>query len=252
MNKEEIEIRKMSQNHKAQIRGKILSFYRMRRIIGLLGMALPLLVIVMSQKRLPNISSYYYSVAGGMFSATLFALGFLLISYRGYERNEEKGEWLSDNVLTNIAGLMAIVVAFVPVKNFDYTNYTEAYFMSHSSGIVAMIHYIAAALSLLLLAIMVLCQFTKADRESPFKKIKNYIYQGCGWIIIACVISIIAYVCLKWFYGFYFHESDLRYMFLFVIEALAVYVFSFAWLLKGWKGKKEIEEKLDKLGVKEI
>ncbi|KWX57599.1 hypothetical protein ASJ79_10990 [Mycobacterium sp. NAZ190054] len=60
---------------------------------------------------LTSISAYYHSAARNVFVASLCALGTLLIVYRGDSSSEDQ--------LLNLAGLMAFVVAFVPIPAQD-------------------------------------------------------------------------------------------------------------------------------------
>jgi hypothetical protein len=55
-----------------------------------------------------SISAYYYTVAHGVFIAAVCALGICLIAYKGHSPTED--------VLLDVAGVLAFVVAFVPTK----------------------------------------------------------------------------------------------------------------------------------------
>jgi cytochrome bd-type quinol oxidase subunit 2 len=55
-----------------------------------------------------SISAYYYTVAHGVFIAAVCALGICLIAYKGHSPTED--------VLLDVAGILAFVVAFVPTK----------------------------------------------------------------------------------------------------------------------------------------
>jgi cytochrome bd-type quinol oxidase subunit 2 len=55
-----------------------------------------------------SISAYYYTVAHGVFIAAICALGICLIAYKGHSPTED--------VLLDVAGILAFVVAFVPTK----------------------------------------------------------------------------------------------------------------------------------------
>jgi hypothetical protein len=57
---------------------------------------------------LPSISAYYYSPAQGVFVASLVALGVCMIALQGTTRTED--------VLLNLGGMLAPVVAFVPTS----------------------------------------------------------------------------------------------------------------------------------------
>ncbi len=57
-----------------------------------------------------SISHYYYTTAGNLFTGTLCAVALFLISYRGYPGDK-------DNILTTLAGIFALGVAFFPTNN---------------------------------------------------------------------------------------------------------------------------------------
>jgi hypothetical protein len=75
------------------------SYYRIRKIIGILGIALPILIFTFHGELLSSISHYYYPKSAVFFIAILFAFGLLLISYKGYEKDKDT-EKLSDNLIT--------------------------------------------------------------------------------------------------------------------------------------------------------
>jgi hypothetical protein len=55
-----------------------------------------------------SVSAYYYTAAHGVFVAAVCALGICLIAYKGHSPTED--------VLLDVAGILAFVVAFVPTK----------------------------------------------------------------------------------------------------------------------------------------
>ena len=82
----------------------------LRRLIGYLGILLPLSCLVYTLgfqiSWLPSISHYYYTPIHGMFVAILCGLGFVLYVYRGYDKWDERA--------TNVAALAAFGVALFP------------------------------------------------------------------------------------------------------------------------------------------
>jgi hypothetical protein len=61
-----------------------------------------------------SISAYYYTAAHGVFIAAVCALGICLIAYKGHGPTED--------VLLDVAGILAFVVAFVPTKGEHILN----------------------------------------------------------------------------------------------------------------------------------
>lgn len=92
-----------------------ISAVTLRRIIGWLGVVLPLLCYGYSaffwKEWLPSISHYYYTPVHGDFIAILCGFGFVLLVYRGYDR------W--DRVATMIAAIFAFGVALFPTARGD-------------------------------------------------------------------------------------------------------------------------------------
>jgi hypothetical protein len=96
-----------------------ITFWRIRSAIGLLGVALPILLLILPQisffqtRVQPSISHYYYTNLRELFTGVLCAVGLFLIRYRGHTNPEF---WKNDNLLTNIAGAMAFGVALFPTN----------------------------------------------------------------------------------------------------------------------------------------
>lgn len=97
----------------------ILTFRRIRRAIGYLGIGLPVVLLILSlipffQTRVQaSISHYYYTNLRELFTGVLCAVGLFLIRYKGTKNPKF---WKNDGLLTNIAGYMAFGVAFFPTN----------------------------------------------------------------------------------------------------------------------------------------
>ena len=120
------------------------SFRTLRRIVGFLGIALPVVLAlwgfaVCGDHRIqPSISDYYYCRTRDALVGILFTIGWFLYAYPGYERK--------DNVAGNIAGLCALGVALFP---------------DQGPGIEPAIHFSSAGLLFLILSYFSLFLFTK-------------------------------------------------------------------------------------------
>lgn len=93
----------------------IKSYLLMRMAIGLIGVALPLLLVVVDKlfvhERRPirgSMSAYYHSSAQDLFVGGLVATGLFLVTYMSAKRRTY------DYVLSTTGGLLVIVVAFLP------------------------------------------------------------------------------------------------------------------------------------------
>ncbi len=88
------------------------SYLNLRRGVGLLGVALPVIlpfgVLFLGSSRVlqESISDYHGTVMKGVFVGALFAIGMFLFSYAGYEPSADK-KWYepSDNLAGHFAGV---------------------------------------------------------------------------------------------------------------------------------------------------
>lgn len=199
--------------------GLVISYLTLRRAIGIIGTALPLVLII--GKWLldgwgiqPSISAYYYTSMRDVFVGSICAIGVFLLSYRGYER--------ADNVSGNLACVFAVGLALFPTPPP-----TDASAMANFVGII---HLLFASAFFLTLAYFSLTLFRKTNPSKPMterKMQRNVIYTVCGYTILACVGLIVFYV------AFLRHTAVQSVDPVFWLEALAVMAFGVSWLTKG-------------------
>jgi hypothetical protein len=205
------------------------TFRRIRKIIGWLGIGLPVTLVFLSlipffRTGVQNsISSYYYTNFRELFTGVLCAVSLFLIRYKG---TENPVLLKNDSLLTNIAGVLALLVALFPTNPGDCTEkiYT---LIPRCEPWLGWLHLIFAALFFLILAVISINVFTIGqnveNKEIPVSFLnENYLYRGCGYAIILFVILIPVCDTLK-----LFQSSTL------VLEALALFAFGIAWLIKG-------------------
>lgn len=208
----------------------IFTYRRIRRAIGYLGISLPILLVGFSLISYfqtpvqPSISHYYYTHLREFFTGTLCAVGLFLIRYKGHGN---VSIWKNDNLLTNIAGIMALGVAFFPTNLDDNDLKTKIYtLIPATEAWLGWLHYAFAALLFLILALLAINVFTigqKNETRSPKSILnENNIYKACGYSIIIFVVLVPISENLKWF----------KYSTL-VLEALSLFAFGIAWLIKG-------------------
>jgi len=213
----------------------VFSYLTLRNLIGICGMVLPLALCIFPKRPSgfygfePSISDYFYTDRGDILVVILCVLGTFLITYAGYTWKER--------VLTFIAGICGMAVAFVPTKNrcdqCEFSVHTD------NGGVFGNIagtswHFVFAATFLFCLAIMSLVYFTKSNEPPDHRKAdgtltqkgkRNIVFKSCGWIIIASLIILGLYFIIK---------PDLKgFPIVFVFEAIAVEAFGFSWLTKG-------------------
>lgn len=206
----------------------IYTYRRIRRAIGYLGISLPIflvglsLIIFFQTPVQPSISHYYYTNLREVFTGTICAVGLFLIRYKGHGN---ASFWKNDNLLTNIAGIMALGVALIPTnpnkasdKIYTLIPYTEKW--------LGLLHYGLAAFLFLILALLAINVFTISEENetrAPKSMLnENNIYRFCGYAIIVFVIMVPVAGQLK-----LFPYSTL------VFEALSLFAFGTAWLIKG-------------------
>ncbi|WP_296151144.1 hypothetical protein [uncultured Flavobacterium sp.] len=206
----------------------IFTYRRIRRAIGYLGISLPLLLVFFSlfdffkTEIQPSISHYYYTNLREIFTGTLCAVGLFLIRYKGHGN---KSIWKNDNLLTNIAGIMAIGVALVPTNPDDASAkiYT---FIPYSDAWLGMLHYAFAGSLFLIFSLLAINVFTigqENDTAVPESILnENNIYRFCGYSILVFVIMVPISAKFE-----LFPYSTL------VFEALSLLAFGIAWLIKG-------------------
>lgn len=202
----------------------VISYRGLRRAVGLIGIALPL-VLVAGECVLPggsglldSLSAYYWSVwMRDIFVGSLCAIGIFLLSYRG-------DSW-KDNLAGDLACVFAIGVALFPTsQGKEFTT-------------MGTVHYISAAGLFLTLAYFCLFSFPGRDQGLPAlpkKPLRNKIYKGCGISILLCIVLIAIVQFLP--SGLWLHNLKP----IFVLESIAIWAFGWSWYIKG-KGLSPIQ-----------
>jgi len=212
----------------------IKTYYNTRKAIGWLGILLSFILLLLSLIPFfetdiqPSISHYYYTNFREIFTGVLCATSLFLISYRGYSN---KIFCLNENLLTNIAGFLALGVALMPTNPnklngiINWDDKVDSLLPIYETW-TGNIHYICAAGFFLILAyishnIFVLGQVEiKGKTTQPYNE--NRIYRICGWVIFIAILLIPACkFLLKTEY------STLP------LEAVALVAFGISWLTKG-------------------
>jgi hypothetical protein len=206
----------------------LISYLTLRRLIGLLGLALPSILIlvhavVVRREVLPSLSAYYYSELNPLFVGILCTTAAFLLSYKGHE--------LSDHVASVIAGVGCLGVALLPCGRPDgvATGPVSLWLADLELGTP---HYLCAAAFLASLAYISLFEFTKTavpGQETRRKRQRNKVYRAMGWIMVVCLLVMGAN-------GIYFwvtHKSLLPYAGVLVGETISIVAFAFSWLTKG-------------------
>ncbi len=193
----------------------VYSHMTLRRLLGVIGTLLPIVLACSESQLRHSISAYYYSKSfwiHGYFVGSLCALGAFLCCYKGYPREaQDKWKYLSDNVITTIAGVGAIVTAIVPAKTG----------LPH---LIAAVSFCIAGILMCLLRFRKTCRACQPNRT---KMVRNSLYVVCAITICA---SLVLSVVLK-----------LTGHSIFWPEAAAVFAFGVAWFVKGQTERVPIE-----------
>ncbi|WP_194972539.1 hypothetical protein [Aquiflexum lacus] len=206
----------------------ILSFWLMRRIVGILGLSivilLPLVSLLFKQCYTvqESISHYYYTISGDVFVGLVCAVAFFLILYPGEGRLED--------IWTNIAGLCALGVAFFPTS-YHQQNTTCTEFSFIYPEWVSTIHLLSAGAFFIILGGVAFFQFpriTAPNENKNKRKSRNRFYRVCGIIMWLCILTLIPMTFLD-------NYSDFlsKHKIVFIVEVVALVAFGMCWLIKG-------------------
>ncbi|MBL7776668.1 MAG: hypothetical protein JNK66_00075 [Chitinophagales bacterium] len=231
-------------NHTNENKKKLpesIHYLTLRQLLGWLGILLPIILAAWSLfgacgEVQESISAYYYTPLRNVFIGILCSIALFLVSYTGYPK--EPNERVSENVLTNIAGFLALGVAFFPTK-FSETWIDTCHTCSYKSVFpeaFRYIHYCSAVLFFALLAFISHEKFTIYKGPLTEKRIKLHgVYRACGKAIVISIIIIIIYFLLE-----QFKIADAqKYPILnqcppiFIFETIALWAFGSSWLIKG-------------------
>src|ERR1043165_5698396 len=90
----------------------VLHYKTHRFILGILGVALPTLLLLgslfITKQIEDSISDYFYTCLRDVFVVTLCAVSIFLITYQGYGKVDRR--------MSNVAGIFGIITAFLPTN----------------------------------------------------------------------------------------------------------------------------------------
>jgi hypothetical protein len=163
----------------------IVSYVTLRRVIGILGMLLPVICVAGGElfARTPlqrSVSYYYHTNMRDFLVGLLIAVSMFFLTYRGYETK--------DRVVTCLIGLAGLGLAFCPILSVESPEAPTGLFRM-DPRIASGIHVASAGVFFLLLAFNSMFLFTRSGKPeaslSKNKKIRNTIYRACGGTILA-------------------------------------------------------------------
>jgi hypothetical protein len=193
----------------------------LRKAIGFLGISLPFAVslgafLIFRTGIQTAISNYYYTGTRDVLVGTLWAIGFFLLSYRGYDR------------IDRIAGYLGCVFA-LGVALFPTAPEIDP---STTARVIGYIHMAFAGLFFFTLIFFSLFLFTKTKphRQPTRRKLqRNRVYRACGIAMAICILLMTIYTFLP-----DQAAAPLKgYHPLFWLESIAILSFGVSWLTKG-------------------
>jgi uncharacterized membrane protein YkgB len=205
-------------NNKSKERDMIISFLTLRKAVGILGIALPLILLIAGEAIFQlglrtSISSYYHTGMGDVLVGTLFAFGTFLVAYRGYDKRDE--------IAGILGGIFAVGVALFPTTLDDK--------ITSPDQIVGILHVVFTAAFFATLIYSSLFLFTLSNKKPPTKekRRRNAVYRVCGVVMIICIVGIVI--------GFFFPSIGTVFgdSLVFWMEALAIWAFGVSWFAKG-------------------
>lgn len=244
----------------------VIDLRRIHLAVGWIAFGLPLSLIAVSW--LPtvcfhdSISHFYFTAVGGdILVGALSFIGLLLLCLYSFDAAGCEGarRWTwRDIALIRLAGIAALLVAFVPTTgtgcasartaraflvegassptSFDF--WAVLLGRSDPTGLpLAAVHYGAAGVMFAILAYVVLRVFTRvnsaaARMEGNRKNLRNGCYRVLGRVILAVVavltVKMVAGRIAPEFLGVWN-----RFNLTFIFEAAGLFAFGLAWMIKG-------------------
>lgn len=210
----------------------IRNYRSLRKRIGFLALAFPLILIVVgylwSIKIQPTLSNYYFAqdpVSGRVdhtparlwFCGILFVVAFFLFRYQGFSKNEDR--WLS------VAGFFAAGVAIFPMSIDGHNDYD---FLLAWTGLTQYIslHGICAVLAFGAIAIVIVCyaDSTLSELDATQRALFKAIYFViAAFMVVAIGISI--YLNIRYPQGDYILSA----------EWAGIWSFAAYWFVKNWE-----------------
>ena len=174
---------------------------------------------------------YYDTLSSLIFIIVLSAFGLFLLSYRGYKI--ESDETISDDFLTNIGGLAALVVVLVPTMCSDSMSTAidtlcekgPLPLFGHENETANRIHLIAAGIFILCMGWMSRYKFTRGSDDG-----NHGLYKWCGNAVFISVALIVIFILIE---NFIAEAFIIHNYYVFIFETTAVIPFGISWLVKG-------------------
>lgn len=223
----------------------VMSYLSVRRMLGLLGLSLPISLYVYARVfgrgMQPSISEFYHTEMGDILVGILVAIGVFLFSYKGY--SHKSGELFSDRNVSRTAGVGILIVALFPaapasspICSLGQETSTAVTLISGFTGHwcgFEEIHFLGAILFFVCMAVFCFFQFPKGYKKENgkinWKIAENRVYAASGIVIVLSIIALLVYFLA----GSDMQISLQKRNYVFWLESIGVIAFAVAWLAKG-------------------
>lgn len=214
---------------------EVISYYTMRRAIGILGITLPLILVAGSSlfggcKEVQfSISTYYHTNMRNIFVGYNCAVALFLFAYRGHD-------W-RDNLAGYLGCIFVMGVAFLPCGIGESVKPCLIPAMAQNP-MVGKLHNLSALLYFIILIVYALFLFprTHIDRKTGEKlfmgrqkRKRNVVYYICGGLMTVSLLLIIIYVAILEDQ----YPDLVRLDPVFWLETVVLLAFGISWLTKG-------------------
>lgn len=194
--------------------------------IGLIAILLPFVIQIGFDKTqcidgtMNSISAYYHTESRDLLMGLVCTLGFSFLAYNGHHE--------IDMILSKIAALCALCVAFIPTSIFE-GEYAMSCIMADGSKLREYIHVACAALLLIVMGIFSIFIFTHREERDEIHPRKLFFYRFYGAVIFIALLLIALYFYFD--LGSSFKHWNVKPIFL--LETICLIAFGCSWLLKS-------------------
>jgi hypothetical protein len=206
-------------------RSNVTSYRNLKLFIGILGMALPVILVVgglfyPGHTVQHSVSHYYHTDLRDILVGILASASILFMTYAGYG--------IIDDILTWAVGVTGFGVILFPCPTFPEVPHAAIGVFRLAQEVSGPIHFSCAGAFFFLLALNSIFLFTLSDKKvaGDAKRMRNIVYIVCGIVILACLAELLILdLTANEFLG----SSSIALVF----EAIMLLAFGFAWLVKS-------------------
>lgn len=192
-----------------------LSYLTQRKVVGWLGIFLPVMCIIGGLMVHDRPAEWWYSMSATyhltpVLTMMLSCTAIFLMTYHGYDKG--------DRMLNFASGICALGVIFFPCNTSFLDQEKLIGFFQIEPATSQILHTIFAATLFTLFSLNILLQFTKGNSKK-----KNLIFRICGWGMIVCLLCFLLTKVFHLLPGY----STM------IFESILQILFGTAWLVKG-------------------